>query len=384
MRIRWLAAGPRGRIVSNPARAGRAHRPHKAASRVPVPIALPARARPVNRQQDASMNDTPHADLETTPADPRRRHWLHGAAAGLAGLALGPLAGLPALAQGSDKRLRIGFQKYGNFVVLKARGTLEKRLASQGVAVQWLEFPAGPQLLEGLNAGAIDVGTVGETPPIFAQAAGVDFVYIGNEPPAPHGEAIVVLPDSPIRTVAQLRGKKVAFNKGSNVHYLLVKALEHAGLTYADIQPVYLTPADARAAFVQRSVDAWVIWDPYLAAAERQLGARVVANGDGLVRNTQYYLAARKYAAAQPQVLRTLLDEVDAVDRWGRDNVPEVAAQLSPLVGLDAPTLEIALKRAGYGVQPITDATLAYQQKIADAFSTLKLIPARVTVANAR
>ncbi|KWA24692.1 ABC transporter substrate-binding protein [Burkholderia territorii] len=330
------------------------------------------------------MNDTQHADLETPPANPRRRQWLHGAAAGLAGLALGPLAGMPALAQGNDKRLRIGFQKYGNFVVLKARGTLEKRLASQDVTVQWLEFPAGPQLLEGLNAGAIDVGTVGETPPIFAQAAGVDFVYLGNEPPAPHGEAIVVLPDSPIRTVAQLRGKKVAFNKGSNVHYLLVKALEHAGLAYADIQPIYLTPADARAAFVQRSVDAWVIWDPYLAAAERQLGARVIANGDGLVRNTQYYLAARKYAAAQPQVLRTLLDEVDALDRWARDHVPEVAAQLSPLVGLDAPTLEVALKRTGYGVQPVTDATLAYQQNIADAFSALKLIPGKVTVANAR
>ncbi|WP_175870165.1 sulfonate ABC transporter substrate-binding protein [Burkholderia sp. BCC0397] len=330
------------------------------------------------------MNDTPHADLETTPANPRRRRWLHGAAAGLAGLALGPLAAGPARADAGGTRLRIGFQKYGNFVVLKARGTLEKRLASQGVTVQWLEFPAGPQLLEGLNAGAIDVGTVGETPPIFAQAAGVDFVYIGNEPPAPQGEAIVVLPDSPIRTVAQLRGKKVAFNKGSNVHYLLVKALEHAGLTYADIQPIYLTPADARAAFVQRSVDAWVIWDPYLAAAERQLGARVVANGDGLVRNTQYYLAARKYAAAHPQVLRALLDEVDAVDRWARDHVPEVAAQLSPLVGLDAPTLEVALKRAGYGVQTITDATVAYQQSIADAFSTLKLIPSKLSVASAR
>ncbi|MCW3499798.1 sulfonate ABC transporter substrate-binding protein [Burkholderia cenocepacia] len=330
------------------------------------------------------MNDTPHADLETNPANPRRRQWLHGAAAGLAGLALGPLAAAPARADDSGTRLRIGFQKYGNFVVLKARGTLEKRLANQGVTVQWLEFPAGPQLLEGLNAGAIDVGTVGETPPIFAQAAGVDFVYIGNEPPAPQGEAIVVLPDSPIRTVAQLRGKKVAFNKGSNVHYLLVKALEHAGLAYADIQPIYLTPADARAAFVQRSVDAWVIWDPYLAAAERQLGARVVANGDALVRNTQYYLAARKYAAAHPQVLRALLDEVDAVDRWARDHVPEVAAQLSPLVGLDAPTLEVALKRAGYGVQPITDATVAYQQNIADAFSTLKLIPGKLSVASAR
>ncbi|CAB3964100.1 sulfonate ABC transporter substrate-binding protein [Burkholderia sp. AU30198] len=330
------------------------------------------------------MNDTPHADVEPTPANPQRRQWLQGAAAGLAGLALGPLAGLPAHAQDSGTRLRIGFQKYGNFVVLKARGTLEKRLASQGVTVQWLEFPAGPQLLEGLNAGAIDVGTVGETPPIFAQAGGVDFVYIGNEPPAPQGEAIVVLPDSPIRNVAQLRGKKVAFNKGSNVHYLLVKALEHAGLTYADIQPIYLTPADARAAFVQRNVDAWVIWDPYLAAAERQIGARVIANGEGLVRNTQYYLAARKYAAAHPQVLRALLDEVDAVDRWARDHVAEVATQLSPLVGLDAPTLEVALKRAGYGVQPITDATLAYQQNIADAFSTLKLIPGKLSVASAR
>ncbi|KVC97710.1 ABC transporter substrate-binding protein [Burkholderia ubonensis] len=325
-----------------------------------------------------------HTPIDTAPADARRRRLLHGAAAGLAGFALAPLAGAPAHAQGHGARLRIGFQKYGNFVVLKARGTLEKRLASHGVAVEWLEFPAGPQLLEGLNAGAIDVGTVGETPPIFAQAAGVDFVYIGSEPPAPRGEAIVVPSDSPIRSVAQLRGKKVALNKGSNVHYLLVKALEHAGLAYADIQPVYLTPADARAAFVQRNVDAWVIWDPYLAAAERQLNARAIANGEGLVRNTQYYLAARKYAAAQPQVLRALLDEVDAVDRWARDHVPDVAAQLSPLVGLDAPTLEVALTRAGYGVQPITDATLAYQQSIADAFSTLKLIPARVTVANAR
>ncbi|KVX09982.1 ABC transporter substrate-binding protein [Burkholderia ubonensis] len=325
-----------------------------------------------------------HTPIDTAPADVRRRRLLHGAAAGLAGFALAPLAGAPAHAQGHGARLRIGFQKYGNFVVLKARGTLEKRLASQRVAVEWLEFPAGPQLLEGLNAGAIDVGTVGETPPIFAQAAGVDFVYIGSEPPAPRGEAIVVPSDSPIRSVAQLRGKKVALNKGSNVHYLLVKALEHAGLAYADIQPVYLTPADARAAFVQRNVDAWVIWDPYLAAAERQLNARAIANGEGLVRNTQYFLAARKYAAAQPQVLRALLDEVDAVDRWARDHVPDVAAQLSPLVGLDAPTLEVALTRAGYGVQPITNATLAYQQSIADAFSTLKLIPARVTVANAR
>jgi sulfonate transport system substrate-binding protein len=294
------------------------------------------------------------------------------------------IASQTARAEGAAKTFRIGYQKYGNFVVLKARGTLEKRLAAQGVTVQWLEFPAGPQLLEGLNAGAVDAGTVGETPPIFAQAAGVDFVYVGNEPPAPQGEAIVVPHDSAIRSVEDLRGKKVALNKGSNVHYLLVEALKKAKLSYSDIQPVYLAPADARAAFVQGSVDAWVIWDPYLAAVERQANARVIADGTNLVRNTQYYLATRKFATAQPQLVHALLEELDHVDQWGRNNVPDVAKLLSPLVGLDVPTLERALKRTAYGVQPITPETLAYQQQIADVFTDLKLIPNKLAVVDAR
>lgn len=280
--------------------------------------------------------------------------------------------------------LRIGFQKYGNFVVLKARGTLEQRLAPLGIGVQWLEFPGGPQLLEGLNAGAVDVGTVGETPPIFAQAAGVDFVYVGSEPPAPRGEAIVVARNSPIGTVADLRGKRVALNRGSNVHYLLVKALQTANLQYSDIQPVYLAPADARAAFTRGSVEAWVIWDPYLAAVERQLSARSIANGEGLVRNTQYYVAGRKFANAQPQVVHMVLEELAKIDDWARGNVPALAAQLSPLVGLDAATLEVALKRTGYGVQRIDAATLSYQQQIADTFTDLKLIPKRLVVADAQ
>ncbi len=369
-------------MMAADARRGRAIADYAAARRT-------ARKNRIDRQSHMTAHDTPRTTPSPSARDGARRSLLKAAgAAALAAPLLGGLAALSASgaahAQRSAKTLRIGYQKYGNFVVLKARGSLEKRLADQHVSVQWIEFPGGPQLLEGLNAGAIDVGTVGETPPVFALAGGVDFVYVGSEPPAPQGEAIVVPHDSPIRAVADLRGRKIALNKGSNVHYLLVNALQRAKVDYRDVTPVYLAPADARAAFAQRGVDAWVIWDPYLAAIERQANARAIANGKGLVNNTQYYLASRKFAEAEPQLVRALLDEVGAVDRWARANIATVAAQLSPLVGLDTGTLEHALKRASYGVQPIDDATLAYQQQIADTFAALKLIPRKIDVAAAR
>ena len=297
------------------------------------------------------------------------------------GLALGLVAG-PAVGQNRTE-LRIGYQKYGTLTILKARGDLEKRLAAQNVDVKWTEFPAGPQLLEGLNVGSIDFGTVGEAPPIFAQAAGADLVYVANQPPAPAGEAIVVAKDSPIRSVADLKGKKVALNKGSNVHYLLVKALEKAGVKYGGIQTVFLPPADARAAFERGSVDAWVIWDPFLAAAEKQLGVRVLADGKGLVANHQFYLASRSYADKQPQVIRAIVEELAKLDRWAEGNSREVAAFLAPQIGLDPGVAEVAASRFAYGIVPITPAVAVQQQKIADAFFELKLIPKAIRISDA-
>jgi sulfonate transport system substrate-binding protein len=294
-------------------------------------------------------------------------------------MALAPLA----LAQNADKLLRIGYQKYGTLVLLKARGSLEKRLAPLHVEVTWTEFPAGPQLLEGLNVGAIDFGIAGEAPPIFAQAAGADLVYVGNEPPASAGEAILVPKDSPIKTVAELKGKKVALNKGSNVHFLLVKLLEKAGVQYKDIDAVFLTPADARAAFERSSVDAWAIWEPFLAAAQRQTGARILADGNGVVSNHQFFLASRLYATKRADVVAIVLEELAAVDHWAKANPNEAAAALSPQIGLDQPTLELALSRGGYGVTPVDDAVLAEQQRIADAFYDLHLIPKRINVRDA-
>src|ERR1700736_4882088 len=179
---------------------------------------------------------------------------------------------LPCRGAVNPKEFRIGYQKAANtLVLLKAHGTLEQRLRPLGVEVTWSEFTAGPQLLEGLNVGSIDFGYVGEVPLIFALAAGANLVYTAYELPTPEAEGILVSQTSPIHKIADLKGKKVAFNKGSDVHWLVVSALQKAGLKYTDIQPVYLTPADARAAFQRGAVDGWAIWDPFFTAAQKQI-----------------------------------------------------------------------------------------------------------------
>lgn len=289
----------------------------------------------------------------------------------------------PVQAQGKGE-LRIGIQKSSALHTLqRANGSLEKKLQPLGITVKWVEFPAGPQLLEGLNVGAVDVGYVGEAPPIFAQAAGAQFVYIGNDPASPQAEAIVVRADSPIKTVAELKGKKVALNKGSNVHYLLARLVEQAGLKLTDLQVVYLPPADARAAFESKSVDAWVIWDPFLAAAEKQIGARVLADGKGVVNNTQYYLAQRDYASKNPKVIQALFSASVEDGEWLKANLKQAAAQIAPLQGLSVDVVELALQRQAFNVKPITPAVAADQQKIADTFFELKLIPKAIKVSDA-
>lgn len=295
-----------------------------------------------------------------------------------AALALPLLNAIPALAQ--DKTIRIGYQKYGTLVLLKGRGTLEEKLKPLGWSVEWTEFPGGPQLLEALNVGAIDFGSTGEAPPIFAQAAGAPLVYVAHEPPAPRGEAILVPKDSPIQSVAELKGKKVALNKGSNVHYLLVKALEEAKLSYSDVETVFLPPADGRAAFEQGSVDAWAIWDPFQAAGEVAIEARTLRNGDGIVSNHQFYLGAKSFVDANKEPLDALIAAIGEVDEWTKVNPAEAAATLAPSVGIPADVLKVALERQSYGVKPLSAEVVEEQQKIADTFFDLKLIPAKLSI----
>lgn len=297
-------------------------------------------------------------------------------------LSISLVAATVSASYGEDKTVRIGYQKYGKLVLLKGRGTLEQKLKPLGYNVVWTEFPSGPPLLEAMNVGSIDFGITGETPPIFAQAAGAPLVYLAYDPPAPQGEAILVPQDSPLKSVADLKGKKVAFNKGSNVHYLLVRALENAGLKYTDIQPIYLAPADALAAFSRGSVDAWVIWDPYEAAAEASTGARILSDGTNLVANYQFYFSSKKFLADNGKAADVVLDALNETDDWVKNHIEETANLLSPSVGLSVPVLELSLKREAYGIRPITDDVIASQQRIADTFFALGLIPKKLTVSD--
>lgn len=300
------------------------------------------------------------------------------AASAIAALTISPFAS----AQAQEKVVRIGFQKYGKLVLLKSKGTLEPKLKALGYSVTWTEFQFGPPLLEAINVGAIDFGNTGETPPVFAQAAGAPIRYVAYEPPAQKGEAILVPKDSPLKSVTDLKGKKVAVAKGSNAHYLLVKALEKAGVKYEEITPVFLTPADARAAFSTGAVDAWSIWDPFQAAAEVTLEAKRLTDGTGLVPNTQFYLSSQKFLEGEPKVLDALLDGLREVDQWAKSDIHAVAEQLAPSVGLPVTIIETALKRQSYGIKPIDSQVLTDQQKIADTLFQLKLIPKEVRVSD--
>ncbi|MEW9031925.1 MAG: sulfonate ABC transporter substrate-binding protein [Planifilum fimeticola] len=301
----------------------------------------------------------------------------------LGGMALWAAGCGSAATENQEKTLRIGYQKFGTLSILKARGTLEKRLEPRGVRVEWIHFPAGPQLLEAMNVGSIDIGHTGNTPPIFAQAAKTPLLYIASGVPKPENEAIVVPADSPIRSVKDLRGKKVALNKGSNVHYLLLQALDKEGLKYEDIQPVYLPPADARAAFAKKSIDAWVIWDPYYAAAERDLGARTISDARSYTTNREFILASETCVQEREDIIRIFLEELKKTTDWFNEHPGETARLLSKQIGMDVKTVEKAITRSKYGLVPMNDAIVEEQQQIADTFFEAGLIPENIRVKQA-
>lgn len=276
--------------------------------------------------------------------------------------------------------LRIGYQKGSIALVLaKEHGLLEKHFPQ--THIQWVEFPAGPQMLEALNVGALDVGSTGDIPPLFAQAAGADLVYIGAEPPKPQAETLLVRSASPLHSVAELKGHKVAFQKGSSSHNLVLRALNQAGLNYSDITPVYLSPADARAAFEQGSVDAWAIWEPYTSQVLLGGQARLLANGEGLGLSGPLYTARRPYAEANGAFIEDLLAQLSAAESLTRSQRDASLALLTRSMGLPRDVITRYMdNRPPSPILPIDANMIAAQQKTADLFYQNHLLPKALDV----
>lgn len=281
----------------------------------------------------------------------------------------------------AQETVRIGYQKSSTLItLLKTQGTLEKALKADGIDVTWHEFPSGLPLLEALNVGNVDISAdVADTVPIFAQAAQAKLTYFAQEAPSPQAQAIVVRKDSPIQQLADLKGKKIAVTKAAGTHYLLIAALNKAGLAFSDIEPAYLTPADGRAAFENNKVDAWVTWEPFLTSVQRQLPTRTLADGTGVASYKRYYLTGTPYAQAHPEVLKLVYEQLHQAGEWVKSHPRDAAKVLGPLWGnLDVETVEAANAHRSYEVQPVTLDQLGEQQKIADAFFKAGLLPKAV------
>jgi sulfonate transport system substrate-binding protein len=290
-----------------------------------------------------------------------------------AGVLAGCGGGDDAAAKSDSGRLRIGYQRFGGLSLAKARGVAP--------AADWSLFESGPALTEALKAGAIDIGQVGEAPPIFAAAGKIDFKIIGTSEPVPQGEAVLVKAAKGYRTFADLKGRTVALNKGSNVNWLLVKLLEKSGLTIQDINIKYLKPAEGRPAFDNDQVDAWIIWDPYFALAEKP-GVQVLADATGLANNREYLLATPEAVTGKTALIKDFLGKYRETTDWGIANPAERTKLLAPELTIDEPTTARALKRSAKPLAPITPEIGAELQTISDGFTKLELIPGKVDIAS--
>jgi sulfonate transport system substrate-binding protein len=287
-----------------------------------------------------------------------------------------------ARAQAEIREIRIGYQKNGVLVIARQQAALETHFASQGIAVKWLEFSSGPPMLEAMNAGSVDYGAVGDTPPIFAQSAGAAIVYAAGQP-ITNGQGILVLNNSPIRSIADLKDKRVGFTKGSSAHNLVVQTLEKAGLTYADITPVYLTPPDAGPAFANGSIDAWSVWDPYLAIGEVRQNGRILVNALEITKTNSFYIANRAFAKNRGPLLQQIIDVTSSTAAWAEAHRDDVARSLSAVTGIPLDIQTTAANRSSFAVGPITHDIVATQQRVADRFFKLGLIPKPVAVRDA-
>lgn len=301
----------------------------------------------------------------------QRRGFHRMAAATVAGAWLAPAA----FAQ-QRVLLRAGDQKGGLHALLDAAGEL-KHLPYD---IKWSEFPAAAPLAEALNAGAVDLGPIGDAPLLFALAAGTRVKAFAVSRSDAYGTAVLVRPDSPLKTAADLNGRSVATNRGSIGHFVTLKALASAGLTADDVQLRFIPPADAKLALTQGAVDAWATWEPYTALAETGGHARVLVNGRGLWSGLSFLAATDDALAAKRAALHDFRERVARAQAWSYRNARAFGQSLARIIGIPAEAAQLQFERRATRWLPVDEAVLAEQQRTADFYWKAGLIRQRLDV----
>lgn len=282
------------------------------------------------------------------------------------------------------KVLRLGYQQAGDLV--RVTGVLEKRLEPLGIKVEWAQFAQGPQLMEAMNVGKIDLGSVGETPPIFAQAAGADIVYVvgtKRTPTSGRSSIIAVPPESSIQKVEDIKGQEVVFQKASASHYFILRALQEVGLKISDIKIRSMPNVEARGAFIEGKIPVWVSGDPHYALAEKLGRIRVIKTAEGLDSPGGYYIGGRKFAEENPGLLKIVIEEIDKIEQWASNHRQETAKLIAPEQKLDLDVAEKVISRRTLGRRAISPELIKEQQRVADLFYQNGILPTPVDISKA-
>ena len=270
--------------------------------------------------------------------------------------------------------LRVGDQRGNARAVMDASG----QLAGFGDRIAWSEFPAAAPLVEALNAGAIDTGLVGDAPFTFGAAAGVPIKAIAATRENRGGLAIIVPKDSPVQSIADLKGKRIATGRGSIGHQVVLAALEAAGLPLDAVRFVFLLPADAKAAYTGGAVEAWATWEPYVSQEEVLSGARIVADGQGITPGLGFQAARTDAIAARRPELTEFVRRLAAARQWANANAPGYAQTWSGLMNVPANVAQRWFERARTRVVPIDDSVAADEQKNIDLYTRARLVRTRI------
>nr|WP_236703088.1 ABC transporter substrate-binding protein [Lentzea aerocolonigenes] len=272
--------------------------------------------------------------------------------------------------------LKVGDQKGGAKALLTAAGLL----GDFPYKIEWSTFTSGPPLLEAASAGAIDLGGVGNTPPIFAAAANARIAAVGASKGEVEADAILVQENSPLRSVSDLKGKNIAVAKGSSAHGQVLLTLRASGLTTKDVTLNFLQPSDAYSAFTQGKVDAWAVWDPYTAQAQQEAKARVLTTGEGRSNGYGFQVAGRKALddKGKTPALKEYLVRYYKAQKWADTHREEWAKAWAAETGLKYEVALAAVNRNGDLPVKIDDTLIKSEQELADAFAEDKTLPGKV------